>query len=328
MKKQDMEDQENHTKVPICENLVDRLLRNIKRRTATDMTKANGRTDYKSKPMIMIKIGNTPIISERDFASEHQTHTESTQAKVTARSSFGFDNYKKGRFLEYHRHVADTKDERMLKVYDQYRKVWSKQMKQSIKARDKLDGKVNHEQQDCDQTITEKMDDKYCTKNEIKKVMSKSFEQYSDQSIRNSWISSLRTRTEGTGADMRNICCEKMEETISSAKLSHNKRTYLRNSSRKRVETQMKDNNKVAQPLPGRDFITECSQPEKAHLRHIFTFPQSQTAKAGTVNHLPSKSDVPLCEVQKNPIAEKILVKPLLTATKRPQTSNRYSSMA
>ena len=78
MKKQDMEDQENHTKVPICENLVDRLLRNIKRRTATDKTKANGRTDYKSKPMIMIKIGNTPIISERDFASEHQTHTEST----------------------------------------------------------------------------------------------------------------------------------------------------------------------------------------------------------------------------------------------------------
>lgn len=112
-------------------------------------------------------------------------------------------------------------------------------MRSSIRVRDKLDGKVNIDHQEKDLTITEKMDGKYNTHNEIKKVLSKSFEQHSDQQIRNGWISSLRTRTEGIGPDLRTICCEKMEETIASPMLGPNKRTYLRNSSRTGAATQV-----------------------------------------------------------------------------------------
>ena len=63
-----------------------------------------------------MKVGASPIITERDFANEENNDIIST--KVSARSSFGYKNYKKGRFLDYHRHVAETRDERMLKVYD------------------------------------------------------------------------------------------------------------------------------------------------------------------------------------------------------------------
>ena len=116
-----MEDQNNLHKVPISENLVERLLRNIKRRTIADKQKANGGTSH-VKPTISVgasptmKVGASPIITERDFANEE--HTDIISTKVSARSSFGYKNYKKGRFLDYHRHVAETRDERMLKVYD------------------------------------------------------------------------------------------------------------------------------------------------------------------------------------------------------------------
>ena len=107
------EDEKNLIKVPIQGNLVDRLMRNIVRRSTVD--KAKGSVTLDPKPVIP-KI-NSPIISERDFASEDQTDTV-ISTKVSARSSYGYNNYRKGRFKEYHNHVADTKEERMLKVYD------------------------------------------------------------------------------------------------------------------------------------------------------------------------------------------------------------------
>ena len=50
-----------------------------------------------------------------------------------------------------------------------------------------------------------------------------------------------------------------------------------------------------------------------------------QTRNVGSkVNFLPADNEIPLVEIQKSPIQEEILVKPLLTALKRPQTSDIY----
>ena len=141
------------------------------------------------------------------------------------------------------------------------------------------------------------MDDRYNTHNEIKKVLSKSFDSNMNTAGRNGWVSSLRERTEGVGESIRTICCEKMEETIASPMLSPNKRTFLRNSSGKRATTQVKDNDKAWQPVPGRDFVTECSQPDKQAVKRRFVFPGSLTTKASTANYLPAHSEVPLYEI-------------------------------
>ena len=65
-------------------------------------------------------------------------------------------------------------------------------MELSIAARDKLEGKVNQAQKVKDLTLTEKMDGDYATMNEVKKVLSASFERNGDTHLRKDWISSLR----------------------------------------------------------------------------------------------------------------------------------------
>ena len=186
----------------------------------------------------------------------------------------------------------------MLQGHDSYKQVWQKQMRKSIEARDQLNGKINKDHQEVDLTITEKLDGQYNTKENIKNVLSKSFEQNSDQQIRNGWISSLRTRTEGNGSDMRNICCEKMEETIASPMLGPNKRTYLRNSSRQGAVTQVKDSEKAYTTLqPGRDFIIECTQKDKQHVKRRYAFPVSKSTKTSKANFLPSKSEIPVFDI-------------------------------
>ena len=68
------------------------------------------------------------------------------------------------------------------------------------------------------------MDGEYTTNTEVKKVLAASFDLNRDQHIRNSWVSSLRSRIEGCGDYERTLCCEKMEETLASPNLAPNKR--------------------------------------------------------------------------------------------------------
>ena len=143
-------------------------------------------------------------------------------------------------------------------------------MELSIAARDALEGKVNRAQKEKDLTLTEKMDGECATMIEVKKVLSASFERKGDQHVRNSWVSSLRTLTDGCGDATRTTCCEKMEETVSSPMLSPNKRTLLNQKSgsivalrnervRSSVPDPIKKNTTAGSLMAGRDFITECN---------------------------------------------------------------------
>ena len=66
------------------------------------------------------------------------------------------------------------------------------------------------------------MDGEYTTKNEIKKVMSSSFEHRGDSYARAGWISSLRSITDGCGKMERTHCCDKKEETEVTHQLGPN----------------------------------------------------------------------------------------------------------
>ena len=46
----------------------------------------------------------------------------------------------KGKFDEYHKHIKNTRDERMLQTHEAYKKVWNTQMRHSIQARESLHG--------------------------------------------------------------------------------------------------------------------------------------------------------------------------------------------
>lgn len=94
-----------------------------------------------------------------------------------------------------------SRDERSLQNHESYRRFWSKQMELSIAARDALEGKVNQTQKEKDATLTEKMDGECATLNEVKKVLTASFERKADKHVRNSWVSSLRSLQVSLGRD-------------------------------------------------------------------------------------------------------------------------------
>ena len=82
----------------------------------------------------------------------------------------------------------------MLNKHDHYRKTWSNQIKQSIKVRESLDGKVNQEQSHKDLTIVEKAEGEFATRNEVRKVLVKGFEANNSAKIRENWMSGLRAQ--------------------------------------------------------------------------------------------------------------------------------------
>ena len=67
----------------------------------------------------------------------------------------------------------------MLKTHESYTKDWARQIELAARARSALDGKckVNEEQGTNDLTIAEKMDGEMMQNNEMRKILSASFEQ-------------------------------------------------------------------------------------------------------------------------------------------------------
>ena len=63
-----------------------------------------------------------------------------------------------------------------MESHESYEKIWNKQLKLSIKVRDSLEGTINAQQSEKDLTIAEKIDGDLHIQNEIKKVLSSSFD--------------------------------------------------------------------------------------------------------------------------------------------------------
>lgn len=131
----------------------------------------------------------------------------------------------------------------------------------------------------------------------------------------------MRSRTENCGELERTVCCEKKEETFASKDLAPNKRELLPTS---RCGTKSKTLEHENLKPKNTNFVSECSQTFRKAPNHRYVFRSLQmSAKSGTVNFSPSSIEIPLVEAQIKPINEQIQVKPLLTASKRPQTSVR-----
>ena len=117
------------------------------------------------------------------------------------------------------------------------------------------------------------MDGEYNTLREVKKVLAASFDLKSDRNVRNSWVSSLRSRIEGCGDWERTICCEKGEETLASPDLAPNKRSLLRNPNRRTQSTKETTGKKESDTT---DFVSECMQKNKKAPNNRYVFQSLQ----------------------------------------------------
>lgn len=172
------------------------------------------------------------------------------------------------------------------------------------------------------------MDGEYATLSDVKNVLGASFDHKNGETgQRNNWVAGLRTKVEGQGDEARKLCCQYQEETFSSPMLGPNKRSLMKKIpliKAGRPNQKKLDQSKESKTVEGSskisskaDFVTACSQSKKEP-RYVFRY-----SKANLKSRGPSKDEIPYIEIQKSPIQEKISIKPLITAIKRPQTSNR-----
>ena len=113
-------------------------------------------------------------------------------------------------------------------------------------------------------------------------------------------------------------------------KLGPNMRTYIKATSKSRASTTILDmveldkKNKDDCDL---DFISECNTRNKDKIPQSKFYFRSfnYRANGSQVNFLPDKNEIPTISLNSNPIQDKITIKPNLTMSKRPQTSQKYS---
>ena len=182
----------------------------------------------------------------------------------------------KSKFQEFHEKVANTREERTLEKHEKYKRAWSNQMYHSIKIRDKLQGDVNEAQAVNDLAITEKMDE-YAVKDEMRRVLSASFEQRSDSYGASNWVSSLRNKTIEAG-----------DEVVTASPLV-NKRNLITNLKRgSDTDLEVRDTTKE-------DFLVQCGR--KDDKKNISRWYQFKTPNSRTVSQnlgtCPVKSEIP-----------------------------------
>jgi len=105
--------------------------------------------------------------------------------------------------------------------------------------------------------------------------------------------------------------------------LGANKRHFVGSSSKNVAKSQLfalKAENNDSSRAGAQNFVSECTtHPKTKHPQSRYLFRSLQTLQTSSrVNYLPPDNEIPLIEPLQKPICEQVVVKPILTAARRP----------